>query len=71
MYHLISASRCIDDFELRSKMYEGHLSCVVKAMHKPSRRMVAIKIYKRSRLHAMERQQVRHVTQAPTNRDMP
>lgn len=54
-----SASWTIDDFHLLKKLYEGSLSVVCQAQHRRSGRHVALKIYKRSRLHEMERFQVR------------
>ncbi|GLC40178.1 hypothetical protein PLESTB_000259600 [Pleodorina starrii] len=48
----------IDDFSLLKKLYEGSLSVVCQAQHKRSGRHVALKIYKRSRLHEMERFQL-------------
>ncbi|GLI65800.1 hypothetical protein VaNZ11_009421 [Volvox africanus] len=53
-----SASWTIDDFSLLKKLYEGSLSVVCQAQHKRSGRHVALKIYKRSRLHEMERFQL-------------
>ncbi|KXZ50156.1 hypothetical protein GPECTOR_17g792 [Gonium pectorale] len=53
-----SASWTIDDFTLLKKLYEGSLSVVCQAQHKRSKRHVALKIYKRSRLHEMERFQL-------------
>ncbi|EFJ47294.1 hypothetical protein VOLCADRAFT_31717, partial [Volvox carteri f. nagariensis] len=48
----------LDDFSLLKKLYEGSLSVVCQAQHKRSGRHVALKIYKRSRLHEMERFQL-------------
>lgn len=48
----------VDDFNLLRKLYEGNLSVVCQAQHKRSQRSVALKIYKRSRLHEMERFQL-------------
>ncbi|KAG2443327.1 hypothetical protein HYH02_009393 [Chlamydomonas schloesseri] len=53
-----SASWTIDDFHLLKKLYEGSLSVVCQAQHRRSGRHVALKIYKRSRLHEMERFQL-------------
>lgn len=50
--------RSVEDFTLLKKLYEGNLSVVCQAVHKVSGRHVALKIYKRSRLHEMERFQV-------------
>ncbi|GIL79147.1 hypothetical protein Vretimale_16686 [Volvox reticuliferus] len=52
------ASWTIDDFSLLKKLYEGSLSVVCQAQHRRSGRHVALKIYKRSRLHEMERFQL-------------
>ncbi len=54
-----AAAWTIDDFSLLKKLYEGSLSVVCQAQHRRSGRHVALKIYKRSRLHEMERFQVR------------
>ncbi|KAG2492832.1 hypothetical protein HYH03_008987 [Edaphochlamys debaryana] len=53
-----TASWTIEDFALLKKLYEGSLSVVCQAQHKRSGRHVALKIYKRSRLHEMERFQL-------------
>jgi hypothetical protein len=50
--------RAVEDFSLLRKLYEGSLSVVCQAQHRKSGRHVALKIYKRSRLHEMERFQV-------------
>ncbi|GFR49106.1 hypothetical protein Agub_g10901, partial [Astrephomene gubernaculifera] len=52
------ASWSIEDFALLRKLYEGALSVVCQAQHRRSGRHVALKIYKRSRLHEMERFQL-------------
>ncbi|KAL6762539.1 kinase-like domain-containing protein [Haematococcus lacustris] len=48
----------VDNFVLLRKLYEGSLSVVCQARHKQSGRTVALKVYKRSRLHDMERFQL-------------
>ncbi|MEW5307351.1 MAG: hypothetical protein WDW36_009755 [Sanguina aurantia] len=48
----------VEGFTLLKKLYEGNLSVVCQAVHRVSGRHVALKIYKRSRLHEMERFQL-------------
>ncbi|KAJ9522961.1 hypothetical protein QJQ45_023759 [Haematococcus lacustris] len=55
---LMSPLWSVDNFVLLRKLYEGSLSVVCQARHKQSGRTVALKVYKRSRLHDMERFQL-------------
>ncbi len=53
-----AACRSLDAFEIRSKMYAGHISSVYRAVDKNSGITVALKLYKRAMLNDMERHQV-------------
>lgn len=63
LYDLMVRTLCrsVDEFVLLKKLYEGSLSVVCQAQHKKSGCLIALKIYKRSRLHEMERFQASRV----------
>jgi aurora kinase len=50
--------RSVYDFDLRSVMYHGVMSIVYHAVDKRSGITVALKLYKRHKLSAIERHQV-------------
>jgi aurora kinase len=50
--------RSLHDFDIRAKMYSGHISSVYRAVCKRSGITVALKLYKRSMLNDMERHQI-------------
>ncbi|KAJ9528355.1 hypothetical protein QJQ45_014333 [Haematococcus lacustris] len=51
-------SWCVSDFELRALMYNGNISMVYHAVDRRSGVTVALKLYKRAKLTAIERHQV-------------
>jgi serine/threonine protein kinase len=51
-------NRSLDNFEIRAKMYSGHISSVYRAVEKNSGITVGLKMYKRTMLNNMERHQI-------------
>ncbi|GFH12072.1 protein kinase domain-containing protein, partial [Haematococcus lacustris] len=50
--------RCVTDFDLRALMYNGNISMVYHAVDRRSGITIALKLYKRVKLTAIERHQV-------------
>ncbi|KAI8473429.1 MAG: kinase-like domain-containing protein [Monoraphidium minutum] len=48
----------LDVFEIRAKMYSGHISSVYRAVHRTSGITVGLKMYRRGMLNDMERHQI-------------
>eukprot|EP00798_Chlamydomonas_sp_ICE-L_P017485 gene17485-23790_t len=55
---LVTENWEVENFSLLRKLYEGNVSVVCQARHRESGFNVALKIFKRSRLHEMERFQL-------------
>lgn len=50
--------RSLQAFEIRAKLYAGHISSVYRAVDKKSGITVGLKLYKRTMLNDMERHQI-------------
>ncbi|GFH26984.1 protein kinase domain-containing protein [Haematococcus lacustris] len=50
-------TKCVSDFELRALMYNGNISMVYHAVDRRSGVTIALKLYKRAKLTAIERHQ--------------
>eukprot|EP00878_Enallax_costatus_P037945 GHUV01043055.1.p1 GENE.GHUV01043055.1~~GHUV01043055.1.p1 ORF type:complete len:140 (+),score=29.86 GHUV01043055.1:285-704(+) len=55
---LLLLARSLSAFEIRSKLYAGHISSVYRAVDKKSGITVGLKLYKRTKLNDMERHQI-------------
>ncbi|KAJ9523984.1 hypothetical protein QJQ45_022369 [Haematococcus lacustris] len=57
-HNAYSGHRCVTDFDLRALMYNGNISMVYHAVDRRSGITIALKLYKRVKLTAIERHQV-------------
>lgn len=55
---LVPLARSLSAFEIRAKLYAGHISSVYRAVDKKSGITVGLKLYKRTMLNDMERHQI-------------
>ena len=57
-FGLLFPTRSLNAFDIRQKMYAGHISSVYRAVDKKSGITVGLKLYKRAMLNDMERHQI-------------
>jgi Protein kinase domain len=58
-HHLVQLpNRSLSTFDIRAKLYAGHISSVYRAVHRRSGITVGLKLYRRASLNDMERHQI-------------
>jgi len=57
-HHHSPIVRSLDAFDIRAKLYAGHISSVYRGVDKKSGITVGLKLYKRAMLNDMERHQI-------------